>query len=83
MKTRSFLYEIPNLLGDVEKSSLPLHNFLKGSSRRGVKAETAAMTDGSIATDPSAQPLIGTNQSERISAALNVPAPLYTVFLQW
>ena len=46
-----------------------------------MKAATAATTDGSLATAPSAQPLIGTKQSERISSAINFPVPLYTLFL--
>ena len=82
VETRSFLYGPPKCLGDVEKARLPLQNVLKGSSRRRAKAETDATTDGSLATAPSAQPLLGTNQSERISDALNFPAPLYTLFLQ-
>ena len=80
--TRSLLYGIPKRLWVVEKASLLLNNFLKGPSRRRVKAETDTMTDGSVATTPSAQPLIGTKRSERISAALKVPMPLYTLFLQ-
>ena len=38
VETISFLYGIPKRLGDVEKASLPLQNFLKGSSRSRVKA---------------------------------------------
>ena len=73
---------LPKRLGDVEKSSLSLQNFFKVSSRRIVKAETAATTDGLVATAPSAHPLIGTKRSERISAALKFPVPLYIIFLQ-
>ena len=73
---------IPKRLGDVEKASLPIQNFLKGSAGRRVKAATAATIDGLLATDPSAQPLIGTKRSERISAALKFPVPLYTLFSQ-
>ena len=47
-----------------------------------MKAATATTKDGSVATAPSAQPLIGTKRSDPISAALNFPAPLYTLFLQ-
>ena len=82
VETRSFLDRLPKHLGDVDKASLPLHNFLKGSSRRRVKAETTTTTDGLVATAPSAQLLILTKWSERISAALNFPVPLYTLFLQ-
>ena len=67
---------------DIEKASLPLQNFFKGSSRRTSKAATATTTDGSLATTPSVQPLIETKSSERISAALNFTAPLYTLFLR-
>ena len=80
--TRSFLDGLPKCLGDVDKSSLTLRNFLKVSARSRVKAATDAMTDGLVATATSAQPLIGTKQSERISAALKFPVPLYTLFLQ-
>ena len=69
-------------LGDVDKASLHLQNFLKGSARRMAKAATAVTTDSSVATAPSAQPLIVTNRSEHISSALNFPAPLYMLFLQ-
>ena len=69
-------------LGDVDKSSLPLHNFCKGSARRREKSATAAKTDGWVATAPSAQPLIGTKWSEPISDALKFPAPIYTLILQ-
>ena len=47
-----------------------------------MKAETAATKDSLVATAPSAQPLIGIKRSERRSAALNFPVPLYTLFLQ-
>ena len=47
-----------------------------------MKAATAATADGLVATAPSAQPLIGTKRSERISNALNFPVPLYMLFLQ-
>ena len=73
---------LPKRLGDVEKASLTLQNFLKVSDRRRVKVATAAMIDGLVATAPSAQPLIGTKQSDHKSAALNFPVPLYTFFLQ-
>ena len=73
---------LPKRLGGVDKVSLLLQNFFKGSSRRRAKAATAATTDGSVATATSTQLLIGTKRSERISAALNFPAPLYMLFLQ-
>ena len=82
METRSFLDGISKRLGDVEKASLPLQNYLKGSVRSRMKAATAATTDGLVATAPSVQPLIGTKQSECISAALNFPVHIYTLFLQ-
>ena len=47
-----------------------------------MKAATSATTDGLVATAPSSQPLIGTKRSERISAVLNFPVPLYTLLLQ-
>ena len=68
-------------LGDVEKSILPLQNFFKVTVRRRLKATTDATADGSVATAPSAQPLIVTKWSERISVVLNFLAPLYTLFL--
>ena len=45
-----------------------------------MKAETVLTADGLVDTVPSAQPLNGTKRSERISAALNFPVPLYTLF---
>ena len=56
--TRSFLDGLPKCLGDVEKAIPPLHNFCKGSDRRRAKDATSASIDGSVATAPSAQPLI-------------------------
>ena len=47
-----------------------------------MKAATAATADGLVATAPSAQPLIGTKRSERISDALKFTVPLYMLFLQ-
>ena len=82
VETISFLDGLPKRLGDVEKASLPHNNLLKGSARRRVKAATDGTTVGLVATDPLAQTVIGTKQSERISAALNFPVPLYTIFLQ-
>ena len=73
---------LPKRLGGVDKAILTLQNFFKGSSRRRAKAATAATTDGSVTTAPSVQSLIGTKRSERISAELNFPAPLYTLLLQ-
>ena len=73
---------LPKRLGGVDKISLLLQNFFKGSSRRRAKAATAAIPDGLVSTAPSAQPLIGTKRSERIPAAFNFPVPLYTRFLQ-
>ena len=82
METIYLLDRIPKQLGDVEKASLPLQNFFKGSARRRGKAVTAATSDGSVATAPSAQSLIGTKRSDRIPSALNFTTPLYTLFLQ-
>ena len=73
---------LPKHLVDVEKSSLPIQNFFKGSARRRAKAATSSTTEGSVDTVPSAQTLIGTKRSERISAALNFPATLYPLLLQ-
>ena len=81
VETRSFLEVLPKRLGGVEKASLPLKNSIKVSASIRAKAETAATTYGLVATSPSAQPLIGTKRSEHISAALNFPTPLYTLFL--
>ena len=47
-----------------------------------MKAATTAAANGSVATAPSTQLLIGTKRSERIPAAFNFPVPLYTRFLQ-
>ena len=46
-----------------------------------MKAATAATTDGSVVTAPSAQLLIGTKWSERISTALKFIVRLYTILL--
>ena len=78
---KSFLDRLLKRLVEVEKASLTLRDFLKRSSRRRAKAATAATTDSSVATVPSAHLLIGTKRSECISAALNFPAPLYTLLL--
>ena len=77
VETRYFSDGLPKRLVDVEKASQPLNNFLKVSDRRRMKYATAATTDGSVANVPSVQPLIGTKQSEYISAVLNFPEDWY------